>query len=98
MPRAADNDALFLPDAEIARRVIGKQREREWQGIAIVLERQGLPKPDPMMGGRYWPAVKAFFDRRHRLSDSIGPSANDGEENWDERGSRPRTRPRMASP
>lgn len=38
---------------------------RTWPGLAAVLERSGVPKVDVMMGGRYWPAVQAFFDRRH---------------------------------
>ena len=37
---------------------------------------------DPVMGGRYWPAVQAYWNRRYCLS-SIEPSQPDGEENLD---------------
>ena len=35
-----------------------------------MLEREGLPRVDPLMGGRYWPAVRAFWDRRYGLRDA----------------------------
>jgi hypothetical protein len=35
--------------------------------MAPQLERQGLPKIDPLMKGRFWPAVEAFFRNRHGL-------------------------------
>jgi hypothetical protein len=35
------------------------------------------------MGGRYWPAVKAFFDRRHGLANMLPPPCADGEEDLD---------------
>ena len=82
MPRAA-LDSLYLSDAEVARRVVGPARAREWDGIAAVLEREGFPKADPLLGGRYWPAVRAFLDRRHQVATTISPSsAADGQENW----------------
>jgi hypothetical protein len=60
-------DAPRYPDeAEIARRVLG-ERAQEWPGKAAVLERDGLPKIDPLMGGRFWPAVRQWFLDRHGL-------------------------------
>jgi hypothetical protein len=60
-------DAPLYPDeAEIARRVLG-ERAQEWPGKAAVLERDGLPKIDPLMGGRFWPAVRQCFLDRHGL-------------------------------
>ena len=48
-----------------------------------MLERDGLPAIDPMMGGRFWPAVQAYWFRRYGLS-SIEPLRQpDGEENLD---------------
>jgi hypothetical protein len=58
--------ALYPDEAEIARRVLGA-RSREWAAKAIVLERDGLPKIDPLMGGRFWPAVQRWFLERHGL-------------------------------
>jgi hypothetical protein len=71
---------LFPCEAEIARRL--SQDPAEWAAKAMVLERHGLPPIDPMMGGRHWPSVVAWFNRRHGLS-SIEPLQPDGEENLD---------------
>ena len=65
-------DAAALPlypsEAQIARRVLGVGRVAEWNGLAVVLERQGLPAIDPQFGGRYWPAVELWFQARNRLA------------------------------
>jgi hypothetical protein len=58
---------LYPCESEIARRL--SQSEKQWRRIAPQLERQGLPKIDPLMGGRFWPAVVAFFRDRHGLSN-----------------------------
>jgi hypothetical protein len=71
---------LFLTEAEIARR-LGLTR-REWAAKAEVLERHGLPRIDPLIGGRYWPAIVAFFDRRYGVSN-VEASQPDGGENLD---------------
>jgi hypothetical protein len=42
--------SLYPDEAEVARRVLGA-RSREWAGKAAVLEREGMPKIDPLMGG-----------------------------------------------
>lgn len=68
---------LFPCETEIARRL--SQEPREWPAKAIVLERDGLPAIDPIMGGRYWPAAEAFWHRRYGLI-SITPSKPDGGE------------------
>ena len=65
--RQADVMPLYPSEGEIARAVLGPGRTRMWPGLAAVLERQGLPRIDPQFGGRYWPAVVAFLDRRHNL-------------------------------
>lgn len=74
------NAGLFPPEAEIARRL--SQTPQTWHAKALVLERDGMPKVDPIMGGRYWPAVEAYFNRRYGIATS-GPSALDGMENLD---------------
>src|SRR5215469_2291859 len=87
---------LYPDEAEIARRVLG-DRAREWRGKVAVLERDGLPKVDPLMGGRFWPAVRQWFLDRHgvaaRPSDGASlpakgrvrlvPFAPDGEADFD---------------
>ncbi|WP_374330458.1 hypothetical protein [Aestuariivirga sp.] len=83
MPRTADRDILFLSEAETARR-LGKSLS-DWTAIATVLEREGLSRVDPLFGGRYWPAVIAFFHNRYGLHSigSVGHMTPDGKENLD---------------
>ena len=71
---------LFPSEEEIARRL--NQEPTEWRAKAAVLEREGMPKIDPIMGGRYWPALLAYFNRRYGIATSA-PSALDGLENYD---------------
>lgn len=76
-PRRPDN-GLFPSEDEIARRL--NQDPSGWRARAIILEREGLPRICPVMGGRYWPAVLAYFNRRYGIV-SFSPSAMDGMEN-----------------
>ncbi len=79
MPRVRHRDqGLFPCEAEIARRL--SQDPADWPAKAVVLERDGLPKIDPLMGARYWPAVQAYWNRRYGLSH-VEASALDGTEN-----------------
>lgn len=75
--RRPDN-GLFPTEREVARRL--SQDPTSWRARAIVLEREGLPRICPVMGGRYWPAVLAYFNRRYGVVN-LGPSAMDGTEN-----------------
>jgi hypothetical protein len=78
--RASQDYGLFPSEAEIARRL--SQTPQEWAAKARVLERDGLPRVDSLMGGRYWPAVRAYFHARYGLSgaEALAP---DGPENLD---------------
>ncbi|WP_455988968.1 hypothetical protein [Methylorubrum extorquens] len=49
---AQEPSCLYPDEAELARVVLGQKRAKAWGGLAAVLERSGLPKVDPMMGGR----------------------------------------------
>lgn len=85
MPRrsmASDpaSQGLFPCEAEIARRL--SQDPTAWKAKAAILERDGLPKVDAIMGGRYWPAVQAYWNRRYALAN-IEVFNPDGEENLD---------------
>lgn len=71
---------LFPCEDEVARRL--SQDPAEWRAKAIVLEREGLPRVDALMGGRYWPAVMAWWHRRYGLA-SVEVSQPDGAENLD---------------
>jgi hypothetical protein len=77
---AVRRQGLYPCEAEIARRL--SQSEKHWRHIAPLLERQGLPKIDPVMKRRFWPAVEAFFRNRHGLGNIVA-SEPDGEERWD---------------
>lgn len=77
------SDALYLTDGEIAQK-LGVNFD-QWQAAARVLEKEGLPGADPLFPRRrYWPACKAFLDRRWGLASAsaVGTPALDGEEQW----------------
>lgn len=76
--RPHQDQGLFPSEAEVARRL--SQNPAEWTAKAIVLERDGLPRIDPLMGGRCWLAVEAWLKRRYDLSH-VEASALDGQEN-----------------
>ncbi|KQP16546.1 hypothetical protein ASF26_01545 [Methylobacterium sp. Leaf93] len=76
--RPHHDQGLFPNEAEVARRL--SQDPAEWKAKATILERDGLPRIDPMMGARYWPAVLAYWNRRYGLSAAAAMSP-DGMEN-----------------
>jgi hypothetical protein len=60
-PSATRDMPLYPTEAQIARAVLG-DRAKDWKRIAKVLEdKEGLPRINELMGGRFWPAVVAFF-------------------------------------
>lgn len=68
---------LYPDEKEIAKLVLGT-RAKEWPHTAKFLEDKfNLPKVNPLMGGRYWPAVQRFFDLLNglvRSQSDAGPS------------------------
>jgi hypothetical protein len=74
------SQGLFPSEQEIARRL--SQTSAEWAAKSVVLERDGLPRVDPLMGGRFWPAVEAYWRRRYSLAN-VEPSQPDGGEQLD---------------
>ncbi|MGQ4274980.1 hypothetical protein [Terrihabitans sp. B22-R8] len=81
-PKTDAEIPLFPTEAHIARLVLGPGQPNYWRGIAGILESHGLPKIDPMMGGRYWPAVKMFFDQWAGIATQPTLPVRDGVENW----------------
>lgn len=73
--------SLYKDEREIARLVLGSDA-KEWDALAAVWEREGLPRIDPMTGKRFWPAVEKFLYRRHGLVFDNVPSLIDGAEQW----------------
>jgi hypothetical protein len=89
MARAANASSieslpLFATDEVIGAALLGADRVQEWRQIVPLLEARGLPKVDPLMGGRYVPAVRAYFDHQYGLDRNGSlPLAPDGTENFD---------------
>lgn len=76
-------DHLYLTDELIAGK-LGVSVEK-WRANAKALEQSGLPLRDPLFcNRRYWPAVRAFLDRRNGIgAPSQSQSSYRGEEHWD---------------
>lgn len=73
-------EKLYLTDAECAAR-IGVSAD-EFKSVLQELDRQGFPKKDPLFANRrYWPSVRAWFDRRYGLRGAER-YPNDGKEKW----------------
>jgi hypothetical protein len=78
---------LFASEKELATALLGQERASEWRALVPLYEKRGFPKIDPLMGGRYTPAVKAFFDHDYRLTPDA-PAAPPGAEKvitWNDR-------------
>lgn len=96
-PARTYNDLpMFAADADLATVFMGPGKSKEWEQIATLLEGRGLPKIDALMGGRYKPAVRAFFDREYGLVKDAPRLAPDGVEKLDAWRDRPRKRVRRA--
>ena len=74
-----DDLPLFADDRAIGAALLGPDRAGDWGPIAALLEARGLPRIDALMGGRYTPAIRAFFDLEHGLSKEP-PQVPDGVE------------------
>ena len=77
------SDTLFVTDAECASR-IGLTTE-QFKIALPALAKSGFPMPDPLFANRrYWPAVRAWLDRRYGIygSDVHSPYAPDEPDPW----------------
>lgn len=74
---------LYPSEAALSAAILGPGREKEWGTLSAVWERSGLPRVDPQTGGRYWPAVRVWLDRRNGVDDKSIPAAQGGAERWD---------------
>jgi len=79
-----DRLPLFADERSLSEAVLGRGKYTHWRAVVPLLEARGFPKIDGLMGGRYAPAVKAFFDREYRLSDVRPVALRDGPEDWSE--------------
>jgi len=74
-----DQMPLYPDEAMIAVAVLGSKRAKQWSSIARFLEdKHGLPRIDELMGGRYWPAVLAYFQQRNNMDliEGIRPATS----------------------
>jgi hypothetical protein len=69
--RTFDDLPLFASDEAISEVLMGAGKTKEWLAILPLLERRGFPSIDGLMGGRYTPAVKAFFDREYKVHGEL---------------------------
>ena len=65
--RTLDKLPLFADEEAISAAVLGPGKFAQWRQIAPLLERRGFPTVSAQMGGRYTPAVRAFFDREYKV-------------------------------
>lgn len=70
---------LYKTEAEIAC-LLGIPHKR-WRAVRAVLEAEGMRRRDPLIGLRYWPAVRSFFNKRNGL-DRLPPEPD--AETWGE--------------
>ncbi len=82
--QSLDSLPLFATDDIIGAALLGRDRAAEFRQMVPLLEARGFPKIDQMMGGRYTPAIRKFFDHLYGL-DRGGdvPLAPDGTEHFD---------------
>jgi hypothetical protein len=77
-PPAFDDLPLFASEADLALVILGRGHMCEWTQVALYFERKGLPAIDPIVGRRYRPAVKKFFDKLWNLDGSkVGQDGRD---------------------
>jgi hypothetical protein len=77
------SEPLYCSEEQVATAVLGPGHFREWQERAPLLERDGLPVVDEVMGGRYLPAVRKYFDQRHGIQTTGAvPQRADGKEDF----------------
>lgn len=69
-----DDLPLFASEEQLAVAILGPGKTVEWRGIVKMLEERGLPGIDGFHGGRYVPAVRAFYDDQYRVRKD-GPPA-----------------------
>lgn len=62
---------MFATDQEIAVAIVGKAKANDWRrGALILLEAQGFPKVDALLGGRPVPLVRKWYSQYMALDSS----------------------------
>jgi hypothetical protein len=66
---------LFADERSLSEALLGRGKYTHWRAVVTLLEGRGFPKIDGLMGGRYTPAVRAFFDREYCIHGATQVSA-----------------------
>jgi hypothetical protein len=71
-------DTLYITDAELIRRMGVPEKTARMVIRALDADvKSGFPRKDKFFGGRrYWPAVRAYLDKRNRVN--VEPPAKRG--------------------
>lgn len=62
MFRTLNELPIFASEEQLAAAILGPGNTVAWRGIVKLLEGRGFPQIDGLHGGRYVPAVRAFYD------------------------------------
>lgn len=78
-PDDGRSTSLFVDDRELRRRVAPHLGWDNFRAAIRLMELQGLPKIDRLWRGRYWPAVRAWFDQQNGLTQRPPESSPDSD-------------------
>ena len=67
--KTLDQLPAFASEDDLATALMGTGNITVFRQIVPLLERRGFPIIDGLMGGRYTPAVRKFFDHNYRIDD-----------------------------
>lgn len=90
-PIAAKDDAqasaglpLYCNDEELRRRINPRIGMDRFKAALLVAERDpSFPRVKALWGGRYWPAVLAWFDKENGVNgNDVTPAVEDGPETF----------------
>jgi hypothetical protein len=73
--KTLDQLPAFAGEDDLSTALMGTGKITVWRQIVPLLERRGFPTIDGLLGGRYVPAVKAFFDREYCVQGTAQVSA-----------------------
>lgn len=73
--RTLDELPAFASEDDLATALMGTGKITAFRAVVPLLEKRGFPTIDGLMGGRYVPAVKAFFNREYAVDGEAQVSA-----------------------
>jgi hypothetical protein len=77
--RSPSSNFRCLQMSGLSDAVLGCGKYTRSRAVVPLLE-GGFPKIDELMGGRYWPAVKAFLNTEYRIDANYDLAARGGHE------------------